>query len=302
MVPSPGLDVQVFVTNYKPSPGKGPTTTLESEPFIYNPSRDILLPPSPQFARHPIQRDISASSIDSTENFINSSPTTQFEDQWMPDILSEDDTLNLTDFEGDYEITLPGEDLLNQQVKTTGKARRAASRKRRKQLPVREGENCTSPEPRTYHYRRVHSRHGSEDPLLGGSDPEVCLSLPQKRTTPPTAKHATETLTAVIDKHAIKIEYPPLVVSHPFPRAFQHLGARTGNGEIPLTSHQLEHQPRLDVEEQELNDVLVVSEYARPGKPRIHRIVGDEVRGAEGSVIVACQYSSSASLEDNSNG
>jgi hypothetical protein len=47
-------------------------------------------------------------------------------------------------------------------------------------------------------------------------------------------------------------------------------------------------QLRLEVKEQEMRDVAVVSEQARPGKPKIHRILQDEVQRARGSVVVAC--------------
>ncbi|TRM56221.1 hypothetical protein BD626DRAFT_551656 [Schizophyllum amplum] len=46
--------------------------------------------------------------------------------------------------------------------------------------------------------------------------------------------------------------------------------------------------PQLHVEADELRDVARVSEFARPGKPRIDRILADEVERSKGSVVVAC--------------
>lgn len=278
MVPSPGLDVQIFITNYKPSPGSGPTTNLESEP--YNPSQEILLPPSTVL-------HVSTPSVDMSDTENQSPITPDFDLEGFH--TSEDDVLSLTNFEGDNESTLPGEDFLNQQVKIIGKARRAVLRKRRKQPPLKEEEDHASPKPRMYHYRLSRSLHGSEDTLFdNGSDADIYSRFLQEYLAP------AEISNVAIDKqlhYAAKIQYPPAFIPKSFPRAFQRPRGRS-NDESPLISSPTEsngYQPRLDVEEKELNDLLVVSEFARPGKPRIHRIVGDEVRGAEGSVVVACE-------------
>ncbi|PVG02808.1 hypothetical protein CPB86DRAFT_696988 [Serendipita vermifera] len=49
-----------------------------------------------------------------------------------------------------------------------------------------------------------------------------------------------------------------------------------------------EMEPRLEIDEQELEDIQVVSEMARPGKPKLDRIVADEVGRSRGAVAVAC--------------
>jgi hypothetical protein len=46
---------------------------------------------------------------------------------------------------------------------------------------------------------------------------------------------------------------------------------------------------KLEVEDNELEDVHFVSECARPGKPKIDRILADEVEKSTGSVIVGCK-------------
>ena len=55
-------------------------------------------------------------------------------------------------------------------------------------------------------------------------------------------------------------------------------------------SGMIENEPRLDIDEQELEDIHVVSEMARPGKPKIDRILADEAGRARGAVAVACAY------------
>ncbi|KIO23383.1 hypothetical protein M407DRAFT_244807 [Tulasnella calospora MUT 4182] len=44
----------------------------------------------------------------------------------------------------------------------------------------------------------------------------------------------------------------------------------------------------LDLDEEELEDLAVVSETARPGKPKLDKILHDEVERAKGAVAVAC--------------
>ncbi|KAH9901014.1 hypothetical protein C8Q73DRAFT_786424 [Cubamyces lactineus] len=55
-------------------------------------------------------------------------------------------------------------------------------------------------------------------------------------------------------------------------------------GDVESVREQL----RLDLDDQEVEDVGVVAEHARPGKPRLERILADEVERAKGAVAVAC--------------
>ena len=57
-------------------------------------------------------------------------------------------------------------------------------------------------------------------------------------------------------------------------------------GDVESVREQL----RLDLDDQEVEDVGVVAEHARPGKPRLERILADEVERAKGAVAVACEY------------
>jgi hypothetical protein len=45
---------------------------------------------------------------------------------------------------------------------------------------------------------------------------------------------------------------------------------------------------RLEIDEMELHDVSVVSEHTRAGRPKLDRILADEVETANGSVMVTC--------------
>ncbi|TBU35891.1 hypothetical protein BD311DRAFT_708390 [Dichomitus squalens] len=55
-------------------------------------------------------------------------------------------------------------------------------------------------------------------------------------------------------------------------------------GEVENVREQL----RLNLDEQEAEDVGIVAEHARPGKPKLERILADEVERAKGAIAVAC--------------
>ena len=57
-----------------------------------------------------------------------------------------------------------------------------------------------------------------------------------------------------------------------------------------LSETSEKEQVRLDLDEGELADIGVVAERARPGKPRLDRILADEVERSKGAVIVGCEY------------
>ena len=56
-------------------------------------------------------------------------------------------------------------------------------------------------------------------------------------------------------------------------------------GEVENVREQL----RLNLDEQEAEDVGIVAEHARPGKPKLERILADEVERAKGAIAVACE-------------
>ncbi|TFK89134.1 hypothetical protein K466DRAFT_487441 [Polyporus arcularius HHB13444] len=55
-------------------------------------------------------------------------------------------------------------------------------------------------------------------------------------------------------------------------------------GDVEAVREQL----RLDLCETEVEDVAIVAEHARPGKPKLERILADEVERAKGALAVAC--------------
>jgi hypothetical protein len=46
---------------------------------------------------------------------------------------------------------------------------------------------------------------------------------------------------------------------------------------------------QFDISEEEVLDMNVVAEHTRPGKPKLDRILADEVERSQGPVMVACK-------------
>ena len=63
------------------------------------------------------------------------------------------------------------------------------------------------------------------------------------------------------------------------------------NGDVERAREQL----RLTLDAQEVEDVGVVAEHARPGRPKLERVLAEEVERAKGMVAVACECSMLAS-------
>jgi len=48
-------------------------------------------------------------------------------------------------------------------------------------------------------------------------------------------------------------------------------------------------EPQLELGEQEMRDINVMAEFARPGRPKVEMILREEVNMADGRVVVACE-------------
>ncbi len=48
-------------------------------------------------------------------------------------------------------------------------------------------------------------------------------------------------------------------------------------------------EPQLELGEQEMRDISIMAEFARPGRPKIDLILRDEVDTAAGRIVVACE-------------
>lgn len=349
MVPAPGLHIDIFVTNFTPmrnprlkvdhSYPPTPTTGM-----YYDKEQQGLLPPRPGFApggaQRPHTRDESAESIDdhedSVEDYVDLSYYTgEINDgdgyphqQGGLGLDHEDHILDLTNFDGDNDEALPGEDALNRTVKKQGTIRRAKTRKAtratqaaqqrlRERRAAAEARRQTQYQPQPYptHVQTLsHESALSTDRLLSYASPasagiEHILSTTQEIDLGNTAMHEASLHVARSPAGIATGEAPwhhDIPRSHTPPMSpegsrlshseahFSNWDARSDTASfrdmLPRTGVGAAGQEvRLEVDEQSMHDINVVSEHARPGKPKLDRMIADEVENSKGSTIVACE-------------
>jgi len=52
---------------------------------------------------------------------------------------------------------------------------------------------------------------------------------------------------------------------------------------------EVDEEPQLELGVQEMRDISIMAEFARPGRPKLDLILRDEVGMAGGRVVVACE-------------
>jgi hypothetical protein len=52
---------------------------------------------------------------------------------------------------------------------------------------------------------------------------------------------------------------------------------------------EVAEEPQLELGEQEMRDISVMAEFARPGRPKVDMILRDEVSRAGGRIVAACE-------------
>jgi len=302
LVPAPALEVNIFVTNFKTleherqgksarpvssmdSPPKNGTTRPISMMSMDSPPKgpgslpgsprgqdSELLPPKPSFARH--QGDSRTGSLtnlasanSSVESFMDMDPVTRtFGDEDIEAVgeaggemgIRENYTLELTNFSGDDDDAIPGEDAFGRKVRKAGKIQRAKTR----QMKARAARQSTGALPFDSRQKYSHGPQGSDHVRLlsSGGDSDLGHYPDYESEAAP--------------------ERPSLL----------RQGGRGSSDADSIHSliHQLDNMIKLEVEEDEMVDANIIAETARPGKPKLERIIADEVENSQGSVIIGC--------------
>ena len=320
MVPGSALQVDIFVSNvdYK----RGSTYTEHS--LVMHCEDGTLAPPVPGFMKR--NRSGSTSSVesmdDSGRDLVDMSylPAARDGDVYHSDILGHDEhVLDYTNFDGEDDTQAPGEANLNKRVQKEGKLRRAKTRRgasaaaAKEGLNQRVGERARNPPPSVdprYAQNSAPSKslsplsatspgrspnfpihptlsstttgeepYASADAYRGGKIPQedipeddkrnrwsIASITPQGESSPPIRTPSRNSPSPSGSK---------VFATGPMD-SVRDLVAETG---IPL----------LEIDEDEMEDLHVISEMARPGKPRIDRILADEVERSRGAIAVACE-------------
>lgn len=315
LVHSPELQLDIFVTNVQPSPKVALSTPNH---FSYPPTsrRDTVLnPPLARFAEddrfRPESPDISEDEaygglVDLSYYTGDGDNQPDEEDRWGE---GGDHELDLTNFDGDDDTQLPGEAQLSYQFKKEGIMRRAKSRRVQNLHQLSRSSRPTSPESdyddhRTSTYskrasanstaRLITNKGGWESPTraarpslevdiasLGSAIPWV--SSPLSPTKLPTTLPKRHSRLAPHTLDEVPLRAPP----SPF-------GSRS---DVESIYSQMPHtgvgaygeEVKIEFDEQEIHDVSAVAEHARPGRPKLDRLLTEEVENARGSILVACK-------------
>ncbi|KAH9856964.1 hypothetical protein C2E23DRAFT_934159 [Lenzites betulinus] len=312
IVPNTELQVDIFVTNVKPAAvprGPPPPARVKFAPVqIPKEKGSELDPPSPKFAQE-VNPRFSVSSDDSAESDVDLSYYTSI----APDegeLGHEEDPLDLTNFEGDDDTEMPGEAQFNLSVRQEGRMRRRKTRRltmaavAKQELMYRASEQnfdgpgqssvqlVTKPTqlPRIDTNPSSSSRSGADLADLAATPSPELLPPPLTASSMASTPNSAHPLIDPSRDPGRALE-PPTPASQ-F-RSHSRLSVWTDTDSFAALVpggdvHRAREQLRLDLDDGEVEDVGIVAEHARPGKPKLDRILADEVERSKGALAVAC--------------
>jgi len=205
----------------------------------------------------------------------------------------EEHPLDLTNFDGDNDDRVRGENTLNRAVKKEGTIRRAITRKKKS------------------------SRRSKRASELGALPdlPTVLADIDQQQLSPPTRPRAGSTALgddpfgghqAATKSSRLSVQsiaLPTQRASSPAGWDMQGYGEgsmghvkRMSTASLATQASSMQalmretiDEPQLELGEQDMRDISVMAEFARPGRPKVDLIVRDEVAMATGRIVVACE-------------
>ena len=211
----------------------------------------------------------------------------------------EEHQLDLTNFDGDNDDRVRGENTLNRTVRKEGTIRRAITRKRK---TMRRSKRASE---------AFDSKSGTLSDL-----PTVHEAIQELQSPPgrPRADSTTSSADPIGRRHAAARSSLLSIssIAPPMQRAPSPVGWDTsGYGDDIAGSRQSKRmsmvslvsqassmqalmreameEPQLELGEQEMRDINVMAEFARPGRPKVEMILREEVNMADGRVVVACE-------------
>lgn len=209
----------------------------------------------------------------------------------------EEHRLDLTNFDGDNDDRVRGESTLNRALKKEGTIRRALTRKKQSRRTKRSSG------------ARVDSRL-DEVPELPALPADAQLSLPillEEPATPsgdalgrrqaaarssrlslqsidPSESHAPSSIE--MDKSGYGGVY---TASPKHMKRMSTISLASQASSMQALMREAVEEPQLELGEQEMQDISIMAEFARPGRPKVDLILRDEVSMAGGRVVVACE-------------
>ncbi|KAF9053720.1 hypothetical protein BDZ89DRAFT_1153422 [Hymenopellis radicata] len=312
MIPSPGLHVDIFVTNAQPVIREPPTYTRHSN--AVSTGQDILdlPPPAPIFSFNRPRPSSPVSSESETEEDLGYYSGPFGDEMDITGASREDYALDLTNFDGDNDFTLPGEALLNMRVQRVGRDRRAHSRRfskvkeddfgRTSRMSSLSAEGLLSSKWKPARSKTMSIGSTIDEGDVGVAYLQDSWHEDPTRSPPSTSHHSlphTGSPPRVQSRPATPVLHIPPTPSLTRPSSPPSLGlhdtkippagqSATSFGGDTLMLEDGNTMKTLHLQGDEMRDISFVAERARPGRPKLDRILKDEVDRSNGSVIVAC--------------
>jgi hypothetical protein len=292
MVPAPYLQVSIFVSSFQGKPetmsGTGSMATMSTDGMGH------LLPPAPRYKRHGSDMsDDEGSGSDSNSSSVDLSYMrggSTMNVTGTESLGHEEHILDLTNFDGDNDARIPGEAELSYRVRKEGKVRRAATRRsvaaRRSQGPVRTPmAGLPEESPRSSHGMMGGDAMGMNVYPASDSEDEMPYTMSPTGRTPPGGKagYFPETRRAASGPTPGEQQRSPSPAMSDFTP-----GHGKGMSMSSFDDTSSVKGLRVEIEDKEAEDLSIISEMARPGKPKFEKIVAEEVEIAKGSIAVGC--------------
>ena len=306
LVPPESLQLDLFVTNFSPS-----------VPLGYNDDGSSAfhgtLDPTSSAAPLSISEGhgVAESSVEDDESIDDQIPDDDFVDlsyytgeyNETGELGHEEHRLDLTNFDGENDDRLPGETSLNRTLKKEGTMRRALTRKRR--VP-RKGRHSSEGRPISESRRRP-------DSLTSIAETGQLLESPVPSHPPQSSPGPRELITARRQSShkptsLSLLPSVPIVPHTPPPDDWDTSASRdpfvdrsldwdrksvsSAHSKAPSLQPLVREAHKgveLELDGQEMRDVSVMTEFARPGRPKIDSIIRDEASRTSGRVVVACK-------------
>jgi hypothetical protein len=272
LVPHEVLRVDLFVTNFSPPP-------LRS--LGLSDARNMAMPdiPDASFSRPtstlievdgvPLNRDDLISAHTADDGLVDLS---YYGGDYKEsgELGHEEHWLDLTNFDGENDDRMPGESSLNRAVSREGTIRRAITRKT---------------------LSRVTRRH-PDRAVDSGSSSRIDLPTPPRETDELISPIAVPPGGPSIS--SLNSEDPGRTPTSSRPRSWVNgnqlmEGSQGWKRRSMALMKEASEEVKLEIGDQEMRDVSIMAEFARPGRPKLDLILRDEVAMADGPIVVACE-------------
>jgi hypothetical protein len=305
LVPPESLQLDLFVTNFNPPPSRALRSSYAGSHMPSSTSDASFS------SATPASIEVKGVALDQDDLIEAQMPDDDYVDlsYYMGDFTMvgelghEEHRLDLTNFDGDNDDRVRGESTLNRALKKEGTVRRAITRKK-----------TESRRPKRFSGARADPRPGRLPNLPTFSEEAV-----QPQPSPPTQpleSPAAPSCDVLGRHHAAAIKSSHLFIQSidaPVPHAPSSIeldqsgyedGYKEGSQHMKRMStmsiasqessrqaliREVTEEPQLELGEQEMRDISVMAEFARPGRPKVDMILRDEVGKAAGRIVVACE-------------